>query len=384
MGGLEVSVVQHRGAWVARSAVLSIVALVAGSGCDWLLGEEVDGLRQVAATDASDSSGAVSFNVRVTEGETAMLLTATTSADKLAVFYEMYAPDGSKVLDAESLWTQIRSETGAVFPASTVSLNWPVTQGTSLDPGVYEVVLRTTDKQYYYSPGVELTLDQLFKIDDAFSGGKLDVNIVYAGGTDQDPELVAATEAALEYWTEMYAAIGIEPVFSTSTHQEGKLPPPGEGAAAEYEAIADSTPLRSVNVVIVPFIDGYQGQGLYGIAGGIPGPLVSTPSSAVTVDALTNSGPDLMFSEDEIQIYGETLAHEVGHFIGLFHPVEADYSFFDAVNDTPECASRNDCEDNLGNNLMFPYPVCSFSGCVKQNELSDGQGNISQRYTGVD
>lgn len=367
------------------SATALCAMLLAGAGCDLLLGEEVDGLRQVSASDRSDNSGTATFDVRVDENETSMLLSATVPGDNLTVFYELYTPGGDRVLHAESLWTEIRSKTGAVFPAPTASLNWPVeSTDAPLEPGVWEVVVRTTDAAYYYTPNVDIQLDQLFKVDTQTQSGVLDVNIIYAGGTDQDEELVAATEEAQVIWTELYDRIGITPRFRTDTYSNGKLPPPGEGSAEDYIAIAGQTPLRSVNVVILPYIDGYQGQGLYGIAGGIPGPLVETGLSAVAVDALTNSGPDLLFSDEELRIYAETLAHEVGHFIGLFHPVEADYSFYDAVDDTEECSSKSTCENALGNNLMFPYPVCSFAGCELQDQLTDGQARIAHRYVGVE
>ena len=80
---------------------------------------------------------------------------------------------------------------------------------------------------------------------------------------------------------------------------------------------------------------------------------------------------------------GETMAHEVGHFMGLFHPVEQTFDRWDACDDTPNCASAAECEGVLGNNLMYPAPVCDFTSCIEQDQLSDVQVEILQRYTGA-
>ncbi|MCA9542262.1 MAG: hypothetical protein KC620_25370, partial [Myxococcales bacterium] len=49
-------------------------------------------------------------------------------------------------------------------------------------------------------------------------------------------------------------------------------------------------------------------------------------------------------------------AHEVGHYLGLFHTTETNQRSFDPLPDTQNCANvRNfpeGCPD--GNNLMFP------------------------------
>ena len=52
---------------------------------------------------------------------------------------------------------------------------------------------------------------------------------------------------------------------------------------------------------------------------------------------------------------GVVLAHEVGHYIGLFHTTESFGGGEDPLQDTPECPRRDfpdDCPDL--NNLMFP------------------------------
>ena len=77
---------------------------------------------------------------------------------------------------------------------------------------------------------------------------------------------------------------------------------------------------------------------------------------------------------------GETMAHEVGHYTGLYHPVESNYRAWDALDDTPECTRRRDCEDALGDNLMFPYSICDATSCLVTDQLSADQEGVLQRY----
>ena len=95
-----------------------------------------------------------------------------------------------------------------------------------------------------------------------------------------------------------------------------------------------------------------------------------------------NAGFDGQFNPAEIQMFGETMAHEIGHYMGLYHPVEASYNYWDALEDTVECGTWNACETQLGNNLMFPYPIC-YGACELQTEITSDQMGVLHRYTGT-
>ena len=82
---------------------------------------------------------------------------------------------------------------------------------------------------------------------------------------------------------------------------------------------------------------------------------------------------------------GESIAHEVGHYLGLLHPVAQDFGHWDSLSDTSACTSQAECEAEMSGNLMFPYPVCDDEGtCVPQIGLTDDQARVIQRYVGVD
>ena len=64
----------------------------------------------------------------------------------------------------------------------------------------------------------------------------------------------------------------------------------------------------------------------------------------MVVSWLEGAGYDGQFNAEEIQMLGETMAHEIGHYMGLYHPVEASYNYWDALEDTEECGTWNACE----------------------------------------
>ena len=139
--------------------------------------------------------------------------------------------------------------------------------------------------------------------------------------------------------------------------------------------------IGEVPVILTELLDGSTGY--YGISGGIPGALTETDLSAVVLSWLSFAGRDGIIDEEGALLMGETLAHEVGHYSGLFHPVEDGFRYWDALDDTDECRNRSECETQLGENFMFPYSICDFTSCVRAVDVTDDQAGVMNNYTGV-
>lgn len=364
-----------------RLALLVSIVTVAGCEVPWTEGE-IDGLRTLSAVSRTGRDGMATFVLETTEAEASLLATVQAESPFQGFVHSLTDPGGDVVFDAEALWEEPRNFTSAAFPDRVTSLNWPVDADQMLTPGPWTVEVGVLDAELFYVRDADVTVDVALKGDSGVGDGDLAVEIVYVGDVIGDAEVIDAVEGGVEIWRELYDGMGITiDVEYWEYDAVSDLPAPGYGAASDYVSIAASTSFRSVKVLIVSSIR--DNGNLYGMAGGIPGPLVATGHTGVTISAATNAGPDLAFDAEEVRLLGETMAHEAAHFTGLFHPVEATYASWDYVDDTPECDGEDSCIRALGSNLMFPYPVCDDLTCAPQDGLTSGQAEISNRYTGT-
>ncbi|MFN7143525.1 MAG: hypothetical protein ACK4YP_07115 [Myxococcota bacterium] len=334
----------------------------------------------------SDRDGYLRIPVEVTAGVDVFQVVVKRDSGTAALEY-LYAPDGELVLDWEDWYDSSFSLTEAFFPTEFASTtNWPVRAGDGpLTEGTWEVVVGTYDMRGYYSGGEDVTIEVLTRADPAFERGALRAVIAYAEGVREEDGVEDAVEAAVDYWVELYAEFGVvlEPEF-TDIAVDPSLPDTYEGLE-EIRRFHEDRDERSVLMIVGEDIAG--DEFLYGEAGGIPGPYAAADHAAVEVSWLANAGPDGEFQEADILLFGETMAHEVGHYLGLFHPVEDGFEYWDALEDTADCTGYSRCESELGSNLMFPYPVCggiSTSSCLRQDEVTTGQAGVVQRWVGVE
>jgi hypothetical protein len=179
--------------------------------------------------------------------------------------------------------------------------------------------------------------------------GKISLNFWFAGLSG----LTAATapthtamQAAISELRAIYATAGIAlgdlAYFDVPAAQSGTLAviDTTDGKDSELRRLFElsaGAPNTALNFFLVREIKG-AGAGfvILGVAGGIPGiPFEQgTNASGVAVTAL-----DL--SQDPKSV-GRTMAHEGGHWLGLWHTTEQNGKMFDPLSDTPECSSSLD------------------------------------------
>jgi hypothetical protein len=328
----------------------------------------------------TNGGGALDVEIEIGPDVTAFMLTGTSRKD--VGIEGVVDPDGKVLLHWQDWWTSDESLTEAIWGYdNTTALNWPIRDvDDPLREGTYVVQVAALSNGDYTSGKVNLTLHT--KQDPSLTSGTVYARIVYTGSVDQEPGVVRATEDAVERWREVWAAYGIELIESYDTAEtiDSDL---GFWYAGDDAMIDIAAGLETGSVVVYM---GEQVSGDFetlGVAGGIPGTLSPTPMTYVVVSWLSHAGFDAQFTKAEKSIMGETMAHEVGHYMGLFHPVEENYSEWDALADTPRCDTWSTCEDQLGDNLMFPYSVCSGNDCVPAGILSTNQQGVVHRYTGT-
>jgi hypothetical protein len=126
--------------------------------------------------------------------------------------------------------------------------------------------------------------------------------------------------------------------------------------------------LLSINVFLIEDFAIPQIPGLLGLSAGLPG-----------VPGLHgNHGAGLVFTSVSVGLNNEdlglTMAHEIGHFNGLRHTTEHDFTA-DPISDTPQCSNPNNgasCPD--ATNLMFPFSIAG----VSQTIITTGQQEVLQ------
>jgi hypothetical protein len=104
---------------------------------------------------------------------------------------------------------------------------------------------------------------------------------------------------------------------------------------------------------------GPQGGVVLGISAGVPGPAFVGPSyrsgvAIATFDEAAGKG-----------YFGSTMAHEVGHYLGLFHSTEQGSELHDTLSDTPE---------DDPSNLMF------WAHSPDEQLISDHQGIVMRSH----
>lgn len=234
------------------------------------------------------------------------------------------------------------------------------------------------------------------KADTNLSSGRLKLNIFYVGEVGQEPDTKEVIAQALPAFRDIYGAGASIDLDVSEFDVDGPvtLPVPFEGAAL-YERAATEAPSPSVNLFVSGSIQGDTSdisgsEDLLGLSSGIPGPPVPSIRSAVAVGIFAAAGPDGLFSQDDVRVLGETMAHEVGHFMGLFHPVDFESNVVtasDPLSDTPICRFLTECltDRELTSNLMFFTPVSDGDGgFIRQNLLSTDQRGVLNRYVVTD
>lgn len=207
--------------------------------------------------------------------------------------------------------------------------------------------------------------------------GQVDLNIVVVGNTELYQEDL---DDALDRMDEVWAngggpAVGDVTLYTTD----------GSG----FIAYDDSNALRSLAIdgssqaMNLFIIQDYSDEsGTLGEAAGIPGPVglhgMDGAGVIVAVDG------HYWGNSLDTQTMGETMAHEVGHQMGLFHTTESDGSRTESLDDTPNCpASADDgdgyftaeeCADYDGANFMFWV-----AGSFAQDQVTDSQAMVLSR-----
>lgn len=326
---------------------------------------------------ADSGQGEAVFTFTIDETTTSFSLSVTSSAPgSSVVFLELQGPSG--VLAALGPGGQVM---GPFEPLATsvgalpYGLLYPNTPSLSVEPGTYQASFAAIDETGFVPSTLSTTLF-VKKAESPPTLGAFDLDLWIVenqfGFDAEEAQSDSLIQNAIASLREVYDNAGI--TIGDVAYRDLAAP-----QLAVIDDVAELTELLStpdadrngrMAVFLVEQIDLASQGTILGLSPGIPGPSFVSPAphSGVVVSLLAlDFGP--------LQL-GETMAHEVGHFLGLRHTTESNGLDHDPIEDTPECESSGsfvspyDCTHADGYNFMF---WTSFDGPVSQSEVSPGQ-----------
>jgi hypothetical protein len=235
-----------------------------------------------------------------------------------------------------------------------------------------------------------------YVLEESTPGTTLDINVYLVGVPGVTPQNVgnsAAFQKVFQTFNELYASAGVQLGqirYYTLTEEEQAAYQIIRSEQDTAELVATSKLMEnatrddalSLNVFFVRAMGGQLGrQGVLGISLGLPGPagLHGTEASGVifTSEYMGQQFRDPTTGQvvDGDAFTGIIFAHEVGHYLGLFHTIDGDGgrgTSYDPLDDTPQCTRGfpDGCPDI--NNMMFPLAG------ITHREISAGQAWMIQ------
>ena len=318
----------------------------------------------------SVGGGGVSKNLKAqVDDETTTLSLLVIDADgsnEVMAFWKIYGPDDTLLLDAmDPIGSPVRG-----YPEyDSLTVQIPNTPDVPLETGTYEFSI--------YREGDSLGAVWVYVVRTVrpqVLTSFLDVNFWFVG----TPDLTALSAQSSSKFNKLRNTfVDVMASYGVTISQVNHFDVVGVAASkytyvdvsddgyevdehAELVALSESLPSsnRGINFF---FVQGFNGYSLLGKAGGIPGPplLHGTHHSGVVVSMSDYYwyGPNKAAAR-----VAETMAHELGHQLGLYHTTESDGSYHDPLSDTPQCTNdwngdgyvdAWECEDAGGDNLMF-------------------------------
>lgn len=222
------------------------------------------------------------------------------------------------------------------------------TAAADFPSGGYEFKLTNTS-----GSSATVSVYRVSKEDKKLSEGKLDLNfIIYTAG-DQNSVIPdeASAGAIKSLMNEIFGPVGIE-IGEVRVEYRNDAAAilqvlDDDGMISFLESASKGTSGRSddgINCFLFPRLAGNT----LGVDGAIPGPgtVHGTAASGIIAQAapLGWAAGDLTEHETDQFVLAKILAHEIGHYLGLFHTTESNGSAVGAVTDTPRCGPENDTD----------------------------------------
>jgi hypothetical protein len=254
---------------------------------------------------------------------------------------------------------------------------YPNTPTLSMEPGEYRILLR----------GEEPNGDKLDEDVEVRFYAKKQTGIDTCGihldflidkNSIHSSQFELALDRATEWVNNLYAPMGVRVLDYTTTQID--LPNPNfnvDDTSTVMGQIDDvlrqarqvgTAREDSLHVVVVRNIGGSEPSG-YSM--GLPGPFdADRANAAVLVSTSAYTDADNLL---DVEGMASTIAHEIGHYLGLYHTSESSGTQHDPIPDSPMC-DGSVCSQEFEDNIM------SSGGGASRNKLTEGQAFVVKQH----
>ena len=342
----------------------------------------------VSVTVTTDGNGRASTNIAPGGSSSKFGLTIVASDTNTRVrFIEISRADGTNYLNPGGTFVSFAQ----TFEQGVNSASIP---SRDADPSIsgtdsFTVTVEAVDSFGSPRSGETITIRVNARSDSDLNNGTATLNVYFVGDIGQSEETKSVTRAALDRARSIFSGAGVQLNINEFDIGGGVSIPVPIAGDDFYLSNTNATPNPSVNAFIAGEV-GTLGSGVLGVSSGIPAPAIPSRRSAYVVSIFSGAGPDGSFSDLEIRTFGETIAHEAGHYMGLFHPIDFSgnsVANVDPLTDTATCSLIAQClsDESLTRNLMFPSTVSDNNGgLVEQSQLTGQQRGVMNRFIAVD
>jgi hypothetical protein len=327
-------------------------------------------------TDTGGLTGPVPFTVP-DGAASALIWCGAYGSSKLGTAYTITDQAGSVAYTYEDGGTGIRAD----VHDDLVPLLLPMSPDKDLAAGDWSVdIFVATEDGAVKNQSVDCTA--LYRIVDPGSSATVDLHIILVGvsgldaaGAADDANMQAVLDGVDALWSTAGLSVG-EVSFEDFSGDVDKYTV--LDAQTEFNSLLETVSLPSPKVLPIFLVDEITDSGstTLGKAAGPPG---LATISGTSKSGMVASAADLEGDPDKT---ARIIAHEGGHFLGLFHPTEKDGSEYDPISDTAKCTTDSDgdgvyapteCASSGADNLMFWAESSSMNG------LSADQGWVLVR-----